>query len=111
MACGETRQRQRVSLHLGGGALGEELQAHLYDVEELVPVDAAVSVHVVQFEIPAQFVLHLSPHHQAESGDVLHKVYVAILQKQGVHLSQTHLSYCTAEGKLFQDAGLSPGPV
>lgn len=94
-----------------GGALREELQAHLYDVEELVPVDAAVSVHVVQFEVPAQFVLHLSPHHQAESGDVLHKVYVAILQKQEVHLNQTRLSYCSAEGDPFQAAGLSPGPV
>lgn len=72
------------------GTLGEELRPHLYDVEELVPIDAAVSVHVVEFEVPAQFVLHLSPHHQAESGDVLHEVYVSVLQKREVLLNQTH---------------------
>lgn len=73
-----------------GRTLGEELRPHLYDVEELVPIDAAVSVHVVEFEVPAQFVLHLSSHHQAESGDVLHEVYVAVLQKREVLLNQTH---------------------
>lgn len=64
---------------------------HLDDVEEFVPVDAAISVHVVEFEIPAQFVLHLSSHHQAESSNVLHEVYVAVLQKQDVLLDQTHI--------------------
>lgn len=70
--------------------LGEELPPHLDDVEELVPIDAAVPVHVVEFEVPAQFVLHLSPHHQAESGDVLHEVYVAVLQIREVLSNQTH---------------------
>lgn len=55
---------------------------HLYDVEELVSVNATVAIHIVKFEIPAQLVLHLSSHHQAESGHVLHEVYVAVLQKQ-----------------------------
>ncbi len=55
---------------------------YLYDVEELVSVDAAVSVHIIKFEIPAQLVLHLSSHHQTESGHILHEVYVAVLQKQ-----------------------------
>lgn len=55
---------------------------YLYDVEELMPVDAAIAVHIIEFEIPAQLVLHLSPHHQTESGHVLHEVYVAVLQKQ-----------------------------
>lgn len=54
---------------------------YLDDVQEFVPVDAAVSVHVVELEIPAQLVLHLSSHHQAQSGHVLHEVNVAILQK------------------------------
>lgn len=69
----------------------EELPTHLDDVEELVPVDAAISVHVVEFEIPAQFVFHLSSHHQAESSNVLHEVYVAVLRKQEVPLDQMHV--------------------
>lgn len=86
MACGgdgETSERR----------LQEEAprRAHLDDVEEFVPVDAAISVHVVEFEIPAQFVLHFPSHHQAESGDVLHEVYVAVLQKQEVLLDQAHI--------------------
>lgn len=64
--------------------LEEELPAHLDDVEEFVPVDAAISIHVIEFEIPAKFVLHLSSHHQAESSNILHEVYVAVLQKQEV---------------------------
>jgi len=55
-------------------------RTHLYDVEELVPVDAAVAVHVVEFEIPAQLVLHLPAHHQAKGRHVLHEVDVAVLQ-------------------------------
>lgn len=54
---------------------------YLDDVQEFVPVDAAVSVHVIELEIPAQLVLHLPSHHQAQCGHVLHEVYVAILQK------------------------------
>lgn len=54
---------------------------YLNDVEELMSVNAAVAVHIIKFEIPAQLVLHLSPHHQAESSHILHEVYVAILQK------------------------------
>lgn len=52
---------------------------HLDDVEQLVPVDASVAVHVVQLEVPAQLVLHLAAHHQAERRHVLHEVYVAVL--------------------------------
>lgn len=55
---------------------------YLYDVEELMSVNAAVAIHIVKFEIPAQLVLHLSSHHQTESGHILHEVYVAVLQKQ-----------------------------
>lgn len=62
------------------------LQEHdglcLYNVEELVSVDAAVSIHIIKFEIPAQLVLHLSPHHQAEGSHILHEIYVAVLQVQ-----------------------------
>lgn len=71
--------------------LEEELPAHLDDVEEFVPVNAAISIHVIEFEIPAQFVLHLSSHHQAESSNILHEVYVAVLQKQEVLLDQMHI--------------------
>lgn len=53
---------------------------YLDDVQELVAVDAAVSVHVVEFEVPAKLVLHLSPHHQTQGRHVLHEVYVSILQ-------------------------------
>lgn len=47
-----------------------------------MPVDAAVTIHVIQLEIPAQLVLHLPPHHQAERGHVLHEVYVTVLQQE-----------------------------
>lgn len=63
-------------------AAGALRVGYLYDVEELVTVNAAVSVHIIKFEIPAQLVLHLSSHHQAERSDILHEVYVAVLQKQ-----------------------------
>lgn len=56
-----------------------------------MPVDAAISVHVVELEIPAQFVLHFSSHHQAEGSNVLHEVYVAVLQKQEVVFELTHI--------------------
>lgn len=72
------------------GTLGEE-RPHLDDVEQFVPVDAAVSVHVVELEVPAQLVLHLSSHHQAERSHVLHEVYVAVLQNQEVLLDQMHI--------------------
>lgn len=42
-------------------------------------VDAAVAVHVVKFEIPAEFVLHLAPHDQAQSSHILQEVNVAVL--------------------------------
>lgn len=87
--------------------LGRRSRPHLDDVEELVPVDAAVSVHVVELEVPAQLVLHLSPHHQAERGHVLHEVDVAVLQNQEVLLDQMRIQ----KGKPLQDVGLSPGPV
>lgn len=62
------------------------LQVHdilyLYDVKELMSVNAAVAIHIIKFEIPAQLVLHLSSHHQTERGHILHEVYVAVLQKQ-----------------------------
>lgn len=92
---GETRERQRCLQEEEAG--GEE-RPHLDDVEELVPVDAAVSVHVVELEVPAQLVLHLSPHHQAERGHVLHEVDVAVLQKPGSPLRpDAHLSCCAAK--------------
>ena len=55
------------------------VEAYLDDVQQLVAVNAAVPVHVVQFEVPAQLVLHLAPHHQAQSGHVLQEVDVAVL--------------------------------
>lgn len=79
MACRGARRGQSAAPRR---RLRAELPAHLDDVEQLVPVDAAVPVHVVEFEIPAQLVLHLPSHHQAESGDVLHEVDVAVLQGQ-----------------------------
>lgn len=54
----------------------------LYDVEQLVAVNTAVSIHVIKFKIPAELVLHLPSHHQAEGGHILHEIYVAVLQKQ-----------------------------
>ncbi|KAG9345851.1 hypothetical protein JZ751_009007 [Albula glossodonta] len=45
----------------------------------LFPVNAAIAVHVVQLEVPSQLVLHLPPHDQAESRNVLHEIHVAIL--------------------------------
>lgn len=57
-------------------------QHHLDDVQQLVAVDAAVAVHVVELEVPAQLVLHLAAHHQAERRHVLHEVYVAVLRSR-----------------------------
>lgn len=54
---------------------------YLDDVEEFVSVNAAVAIHIIQFEVPAQLVLHLPAHHQAEGGHILHEVYVAILRQ------------------------------
>lgn len=57
-------------------------------------VNAAVSVHIIKFEIPAQLVLHLPSHHQTESGHVLHEVYVAVLQKnRNKKQCQTSINY------------------
>lgn len=56
------------------------LGSNLDDVEQLVSVDAAVAVHVVELEVPAQLVLHLAAHHQAERRHVLHEVDVAVLR-------------------------------
>ena len=62
---------------------------YLYDVEELMPVNATVTIHIIEFEIPAQLVLHLPSHHQTESSHILYKVYVAVLQKQvGQNINQ-----------------------
>lgn len=112
MACGggETRKHQR---RLQGEEASGEERPHLDDVEELVPVDAAVSVHVVELEVPAQLVLHLSPHHQAERGHVLHEVDVAVLQNQEVLLDQMRIRVVVQpeKRKPFQHAGLSAGPV
>lgn len=58
-----------------------------------MPVDAAVTIHVIQLEIPAQLVLHLPPHHQAERSHVLHEVYVTVLQptREMIGPSQLHV--------------------
>ena len=55
---------------------------YLDNVEELVSVNAAVAIHVIQFEVPAQLVLHLPSHDQTQGGHILHEVYVAILQQR-----------------------------
>lgn len=65
---------------------------YLYDVEELMSVNAAVTIHIVKFEIPAQLLLHLSPHHQVESGHILYEVYGAVLQTQSHRRSSSKLS-------------------
>lgn len=62
---------------------------YLYDVEELMPVNATITIHIIEFEIPAQLVLHLPSHHQTESSHILYEVYVAVLQKQvGQNINQ-----------------------
>lgn len=70
-----------------------------------MPVDAAVTVHVIQLEIPAQLVLHLPPHHQAERGHVLHKVYVTVLQptRKMIGLSQQNIFRIRMRERLFLD--------
>lgn len=76
------KKRNKISLpKTWSGVWCHVMWSYLYDVEELVSVDAAVSIHVVKFEIPAQLVLHLSSHHQTQSCDVLHEVNVAVLQR------------------------------
>lgn len=54
--------------------------AHLNYLKQLVAVDAATAVHVVEFEVPAELLLHASLQHQAQSGDILHEINEAILQ-------------------------------
>lgn len=76
-----------------------------------MPVDAAVAVHVVQLEVPAQLVLHLAAHHQAERRHVLHEVYVAVLQATttGVLLKTSGNGLCASVLVLFSSVCLGDG--
>lgn len=73
------------------GALND--RTHLYDVEELVSVNAAISIHIVQFEIPPQLVLHLPSHHQAQGCHILHEVDVTVLQGKPPSLQNSTLNH------------------
>lgn len=55
--------------------------AHLNYLEQLVAVDASTAVNVVEFEVPAELLLHASLQHQAQSGDILHEINEAVLQE------------------------------
>ncbi len=59
--------------------------AHLNYQKQLVSVDAATPVYVIQFEVPAQLLLNSSFQHQAQSGNILHEINEAILQKKKRH--------------------------
>lgn len=61
-------------------ALGGLTTPHLDDLQQLVAVDAAAAVDVVEFEVPAQLLLHAPLQHEAQGGHVLHKVNEAVLQ-------------------------------
>lgn len=56
------------------------LNAHLNYLKQLVAVDAATAIDVVEFEVPAELLLHASLQHQAQSGDILHEINEAVLQ-------------------------------
>lgn len=49
---------------------------------QFIFVNFPVAVLVKEFEVPLQFLVNLPLQHQADGSDVLHKVYVTILDKE-----------------------------
>lgn len=58
-----------------------KVHEHLNYLQQLVAVDAATAIYIIQFEVPAELLLHSTFQHQAQSSHILHKVNVTILQK------------------------------
>jgi len=77
----------------GGAFCGDGGKAHAYlnDKQQLVAVDAPAAVHIVQFEVPTELLLHLPLQHQAQRGHVLHEVNVAILNAHTHAHTQAHM--------------------
>lgn len=55
--------------------------AHLNDQKQLVTVNAAASVNIVEFEVPAKLLLHSTFENQAQSCYILHEINKTILQR------------------------------
>lgn len=56
--------------------------AHLNYQKQLVAINAAAPIDIIEFEVPAELLLHSSFQHQAQSGDILHEINEAILQEK-----------------------------
>lgn len=63
-------------------SLALKSNAHLDYEQQLVTVDAATPVYVVEFKIPAQLLLHSCLQHQTQSSHVLHEINEAVLQEK-----------------------------
>ena len=80
----------------------EDRKANVYlnYQKQLVTIDAAAPVYVIEFKVPAELLLHSSFQHEAQSSNILHEINEAILKKtpketkemNGVFLSQQSLS-------------------
>lgn len=71
------------------------LFVYLYDIEQLMSVYAAVAIHIIKSEVPAQFVLHFPSHYETQCCYILHEVYVTILQRKQ---SQWYIQYVDGKG-------------
>lgn len=56
--------------------------AHLNYQKQLITINAATPVDIIEFEVPAELLLHSSFQHQAQSGNILHEINEAILQEK-----------------------------
>ena len=59
-----------------------KVHEHLNYLKQLFAVDAATAIYVIEFEVPAELLLHSTFQHQAQSSHILHEVNVTILQKK-----------------------------
>lgn len=56
--------------------------AHLDHEQQLITVDAAAPIDVIEFKVPAELLLHLGLQHQAQRSHVLHEINAAVLQEE-----------------------------
>lgn len=64
-------------MHTGGGTGG---RGYLDYLQQLVTVNAAAAINVIEFEVPAELLLHSPLQHQTQSSHILHEVNEPVLQ-------------------------------
>lgn len=63
-------------------SLSLKSNAHLDYEQQLIAVDAATAIYVIEFKIPAELLLHSGLQHQTQSSHVLHEINEAVLQEK-----------------------------